>query len=105
MLTSLLQSCQRCCWGSRPTRATPGQGRWRRRLATAAGTWRQPPGTVDDRRQRGPALEPKKLSSRGNFLGGRVGSLDEGAEAQRQRSGGARGIVREIPPTTKPRGA
>ena len=65
----------------------------------------EPPGTVDDRRQRGPALELKKLSSRWNFLGGRVGSLDEGAGAQRQRSGGARGIVREIPPTTKPCGA
>jgi hypothetical protein len=63
------------------------------------------PGMVDDRRQRGPALEPKKLSSRWNFLGGGVGSLDEGAEAQRERSGGARVIVREIPPTTKPRGA
>src|SRR5215831_16610917 len=56
---------------------------------------------VDDRRQRGPALEPKKLSSRGNFLGGRVGSLDEGAGAQRQRSGGARVRFQEIPPTTR----
>jgi hypothetical protein len=56
---------------------------------------------VDDRRRRGPALEPKKLASRGNFLGGRVGSLDEGAGAQRQRSGGARVRFRETPPTTR----
>jgi hypothetical protein len=39
------------------------------------------------------------------FFRGRVGSLDEGAGVQRQRSGGARVIVREIPPTTKPAGA
>jgi len=40
-----------------------------------------------------------------DFFRGRVGSLDEGAGVQRQRSGGARVIVREIPPTTKPAGA
>jgi hypothetical protein len=52
-----------------------------------------------------PPWSQQKLSSYWNFFGGGVGSLDKGAGAERQQSGGARVRFREIPPTTKPRGA
>jgi hypothetical protein len=82
---------------------------WSRSLAAQTGHRRPNVASSLERSKTAASEDPpwsqKNCRPTGIFLGGGVGSLDQGAGAEREQSGGARVIVREIPPTTKPTGA
>src|SRR5882724_318170 len=82
---------------------------WSRSLAAQTRhhgpNWSHRPARSTTAASEDPLWSQKNCRPTGIFLGGGVGSLDQGAGAEREQSGGVRVIVREIPPTTKPRGA